>query len=263
MIIGTPAYHIDDDTTDQIGIRTLVVSLLWQPTRWPMPIEELDAEEPAPPATPGGVAYIRRQRRPEGGALRTVWTFEGVMGDGKSPTFKGRGASPDFGFQGGFATIPIERSPKFPALFSANAGQIVDGQVFFPQFLPASGGSGSQSSSSQPKTNPMFGHLDFFSVNGIYTYRYAALSVQGLGGLVGKIVSNPPGQAPQYQGRNWLAAPLAFRHRGTIFDVQEPYWLSDEGGWPAVIYGNGSGSASSGAGGSVLGNVIFPSGVNL
>jgi hypothetical protein len=217
-----------------------MLSLLWQPTRWPMSIEEMDAEEPGVPAVPAGVALVGRQRKREGGAVRTYWTFEGVMGNGKDVTFKQRGNSPDFGFQGGFAQVDIGKHPQFQALLAAYSGSIVDGQVYFPPTYTPGG-------STKAQANPMFGQTDFLRLDGIYTYRYAALSLSGLGGSVGKIITNPPGQAPSYSSRNYLAAPLIYRHRGTIYDVQEPYWLSGEGGWPKPIYG---GNVTGSAGGS-------------
>src|SRR5688500_4018639 len=103
MIYGEPTIKVDDDQTDRIGIRTLVLSRMWQPSRWPLTIEELDGEMPGVPEVPGGMLFVGRQTRRQGGAVRTHWSFEGIDGDGKSVTFRTRGNSLDFQFDPGFS----------------------------------------------------------------------------------------------------------------------------------------------------------------
>ena len=61
-IYGTPALNILDDQTDRIGIRTMVLALIWQPSRWPMSIGEYDAERPAPPAMGGDWNFMATRR---------------------------------------------------------------------------------------------------------------------------------------------------------------------------------------------------------
>ena len=69
MIYGTPGIHIEDDVTDRIGIRTLVLAQMWQASTWPLSMAELDAETPAAPEVPGGLLLMGRQTRRFGGGL--------------------------------------------------------------------------------------------------------------------------------------------------------------------------------------------------
>jgi hypothetical protein len=238
MIYGNPQYRIDDDTTDRIGIRTLVMSKLWQPSRWPLTIAELDAEKPEIPGVDGGVVFIGEQTRPLRGALRTFWTFEGVNGDGKSVTFKGRTNSPDYSFDPGFSQVSIVKHPNWKELKAAWGGQVLDGQVTFPEVVPKGGGgsSGAVKSKSEGQTNPMFGHEDFFRMEGTYSFRYAAFDPTAANVGVGRIATTLPGRAPTFADRNWLKAPATWQRRGPVFDITEVYWLSGAGGWPKQIY---------------------------
>lgn len=236
MIYGTPQIHIDDDHTDRIGIRTLVLSQIWQPSRWPLSLAELDGEKPDIPAVPGGVLFIGEQTRRMGGVLRTTWTFEGINGDGKSVTFKDRSNSLDYHFQPGFSQVPITRHPYWNALKSKFGGQVTDGQVTWPDSIPAGESSGPVVADSQGKANPLFGQDDFVRMEGTYSFRYAATSLAAALTGIGKIASSLPGRAPSYPSRNWLKAPSPWQRRGTVFEITEVYWLSGEGGWPAEIY---------------------------
>src|SRR5690349_7381453 len=107
MIYGNPSYRIESDQTDRIGIRTLTISTLWQPSRGDMTIAQMDEEAPPPPTVAAGVRFVGRQTHPDGGALRTRWMFEGIDGDGKSVTFKDRARSEDYSFQPGFSQKSI------------------------------------------------------------------------------------------------------------------------------------------------------------
>jgi hypothetical protein len=93
----------------------------------------------------------------------------------------------------------------------------------------------------------MFDYQDFFSMEGVYRYRYAGLSQpQGLYAGVGTIFSSAqlPGMPPNIpdpsadpvNGRNWLYAPPPYKMRGIVLDITETYWLSGRGGWPKPIY---------------------------
>jgi hypothetical protein len=250
MIYGDPQVHIDDDHTDRIGIRTLVLSQLWQPSRWPLTLPELDDEKPDVPEVPGGVMFIGEQTRRVAGALRTTWTFEGINGDGKSVTFKDRANSPDYSFEPGFAQVSILKHPSWPHLRDAYGGQVIDGQVIWPEFIGPSTASGPVKDDSAGKPNPLFGHEDFFRLEGTYSFRYASkdlgVAMQGIGYIVGA----PPGAPPPVgDGRNWLKAPTPWKRRGPVLDITEVYWLSGAGGWPPQLYGNEAQSYSSNGGG--------------
>ena len=98
----------------------------------------------------------------------------------------------------------------------------------------------------------MYGIQAFFEMDGVYRYRYAAISLPGnLEEGVGFIARNLPGKPPALKdGRNWLKAPTAYELKGYVFDIVEYYWLSRRGGWPEPVYrqgyfgGSGSGSGS-------------------
>ncbi len=245
MIYGIPPIRIEDDSTDLIGIRTLVLSQLWQPSRWPLTDAEYDAEKPGIPAVEGGMILIGNQTRPINGALRTSWTFEGISGDGKSVTFKDRANTIDYGFDPGFAQVDIKLHPDYQKLKDTYGGSEDGSQVNWPPTI-SSGNSGATGlggalDSSGDMTNPMFGVQDFLRLEGTYRCRYASLTLSDAESGIGRIFENNlPGIAPVFPGRNWLKAPSPYQRRGPVFDITEIYWLSGPGGWPDPVYGTSS-----------------------
>ncbi|HSI10717.1 MAG TPA: hypothetical protein VK961_01675 [Chthoniobacter sp.] len=258
MIYGNPQIHIDDDHTDRIGIRTLVLSQIWQPSRWPLSLAELDEEKPDVPAVPGGVMFIGEQTRRTSGVLRTTWTFEGINGDGKSVTFKDRSNSVDYSFEPGFSQVPITRHPYWSTLKTKFGAQLTDNQVTWPEYIPASDSSGPVVGDDQGKANPMLGQDDFVRMEGTYSFRYAATTLGAALAGVGKIATSLPGRAPSFPRRNWLKAPSPWQRRGPVLEITEVYWLSGEGGWPAEIYSDKEKSGDSGTSNPFDGS--FPTG---
>lgn len=245
MIYGKPRIKTVNDTTDLIGIRTLVLSQMWQPSRGDLTQDQLDKEQPAVPTVSGGVLLVGEQTRMSGGAMQTFWTFQGIKGDGKSVTFKDRTNSPDYGFEPGFSQASIQRHPKFQKLIKTYGGfpDNDGGRVIWPPTYNPGGNSAL--SGSKDQTNPMFGVNDFFQMEGTYRFRYASLTLPGdiltSAGTIHK--GNLPGRPPSLpEGRNWLMLPTLYRHRGTIYDITEQYWMSGRGGWPVPVYGSASDS---------------------
>jgi len=235
-LYGKPTLHVEDDTTDRIGIRTLVLAQIWQPPTQNASVLDLDAAEPPPPPIPGGLWLIGRQRKPIRGGFKTFWTYEGINGDGKDVTFKDRSNSPDYSFEPGFAQCSIIMHPSFDQLASTFNGQVLDGQVVWPQWLPGGTENGAVKDDSDGKVNPMFGRQDFYSMQGTYHFRYASLTLGQSQNGIGQIAGALPGQPPSFPDRNWLKAPAPWQRRGPVIDITEVYWLSDQGGWPKEIY---------------------------
>jgi hypothetical protein len=254
-LYGTPAVKIEKDTTDRVGIRTLVLSQLWAASAGGLSIEELDAEEPAPPAVPAGVLFIGRERVRAGGGLRTLWTFEGIFGNGKDVTFKDRIHSIDYNFEPGFSEKSALRLPGIQDILNQFGGYVVDGQIIYPPSVPSGTASGpiASGSGTNDKPNPLFGQDTFFSVEGTYHFRYYVLNQRDIPtGFVGMILksSQLPGEPPPFPdvttdsdgnptGRNWLALPPAPTRVGPGWHVEEMFWLSGDGGWPTPYYGQG------------------------
>ena len=241
MIYGKPRVVRLNDVTDLIGIRTLVLSLLWQPSRPDLSDAEIDAEQPGAPEVSGGVLLVGSQTRQSEGALRTNWTFQGINGDGKSVTFRDRSNSLDYGFEPGFAQVSIQRHPKFQTLLKDYEGwPDNDGQhVLWNPTIASTGSGGGLSASSNTTANPMFGVNEFFQMEGTYRFRYASLTLPGkILASSGMICTGLPGEPPPLvEGRNWLMLPVQYRRRGPVFDITEQYWLSGRGGWPEPVYG--------------------------
>lgn len=251
MIYGTNNAHTVRDSTDLIGIRTLILRQYWQAVATNPSQADLDAMRPAPPAVPGGLLYMGEQTMKERGRYASLWTFQGVNGDGKSVTFKRRGQSYDYGFDPGFSQVPIQVHADFDALrekyqgYPGNDGTT----VIWPAELAEPEGSGgsalSKSGGDGAKLNPMYGIQSFFEMDGVYRYRYAETQLpagllKGVGRIAGTLPGNPPALT---NGRNWLKAPTSYQRKGLVYDITEYYWLSRRGGWPAPVY---SGSTSSG-----------------
>ena len=240
MIYGKPRIKTVNDTTDLIGIRTLVLSQMWQPSRGDLTQDQLDKEQPSVPSVSGGVLLVGEQTRLSGGAMQTFWTFQGIKGDGKSVTFKDRSNSPDYSFEPGFAQVPIMLHPNFKSLIKQYGGfpDNDGGRVIWPQDYQSTSNS-AFSASSKTQKNPMFGVQDFLRMEGTYRFRYALLTLPGniltSAGTIHK--NNLPGNAPSLpEGRNWLMLPTLYRHRGLIYDITEQYWMSGAGGWPLPVY---------------------------
>jgi hypothetical protein len=115
-------------------------------------------------------------------------------------------------------------------------------------FLPGGNTGKTGLGGNNPQTvNPMFDFQDYFSMEGTYHFRYAALTVPSdlysrIGRIfqTGELPGNPPQNLPD--NRNWLCVPAPYKNRGLILDITETYWLSGRGGWPIPIYtlpGNG------------------------
>lgn len=248
MIYGEPSITIEDDHTDLIGLRTLLLSQMWQPSSWPLAIDALDKEAPSAPEVPGGLWLIGRQRRRQGGVLREFWLYEGINGDGKTITFKTRGKSPHYGFDPGLSERPIQLHPKIESLLDKYEGQVIDNQIIWPLNLSGTGAtSGLQKSdSSDAKINPLFGRDSYLAFQGgTYWYRYMVQDEARIPDIIGKIFRSTelPGGAPRFSRRDWLGSGSPWQRRGpAAVEVVEQYLLSDEGGWPKEIYGSGSGS---------------------
>ncbi len=243
MIYGPPPVRIEDDQTDRVGLRTLTMSQLWQAPRWPMTDAEMDEVAPAPPLemVGPGMMYIGRQRRPTGGALRDIWTFEGVDGDPNAPTFRTRENTIDYQFDPGFSQVDILLHPRIQDLLTKYGGSIIDGEVQWPATVSTNPNGLSLDEGGQGKANPMFGQKDFRRLEGMYTCRYLALDFGVAGVGAGAIYEGGlPGSAPVYPGRNWLKWPSPYRRRGLIMDITEMYELSGPGGWPRPVYGIGA-----------------------
>ena len=270
MIYGTPALKILSDQTDRIGIRNLQVGIMWQASRWPLTLEELDGEAPSAPAPPSGMEIISRATQPMAGGLRTSFTFSGVhgLGNGKDVPFKTRSNSPDYQFTQGFSQVDIALHPNIKALMAAYGGQSADGQIIWQPTIDAGAARGSDAlnvfsdgggdpnsfatfaagvtsplglagSSSGTVKNPMFGVSDFLRGEGTYTFRYASVTLSGIDTNVGAILvaGGLPGRAPAHTGRDYLKQPSAFQRHGPVYAITEIYWLSGRGGWPKPVYG--------------------------
>ncbi|EDY16677.1 hypothetical protein CfE428DRAFT_5790 [Chthoniobacter flavus Ellin428] len=152
-------------------------------------------------------------------------------------TFKGRTNSPDYSFEPGFAQVSLIKHPNWQALKKAWNGQVLDGQVFFPEFVSSNGSSsGAIKGTSAGATNPLFGHTDFLRMEGTYSFRYLAFDNGSAAQGEGKIATSLPGRPPTFADRNWLKAPTVWRHVGPVYEITEVYWLSGIGGWPPQIY---------------------------
>lgn len=248
MIYGRTLYHPVRDSTDLIGIRTLILRRRWTVDGTSVNQADIDAAKPAAPPVPGGLMLMGDQTVRERGCYATFWTFQGVSGDGSSVTFKDRTNSIDYGFAGGFAQVPVQVVKNFMTLLEKFQGYPSnDGTtVIWPPTLATEeadgGGSPLEKTDGEATgTNPMFGIQTAFEMEGIYRFRYASRNLpQNLFSGVGYIAVNLPGQPPRPRdGRNWLMAVPEYDRKGNVFDITEYYWLSRRGGWPAPLYKRG------------------------
>ncbi len=245
MIYGTTNYHMVRDSTDLIGIRTLILRKYWQATSSNPSQSEIDSLKPGAPGVPGGMMLMGDQTTKEQGRYATYWTFQGVNGDGKGVTFKDRNSSIDYGFDPGFAQVPIQVHRDFLKMLEAFQGYPSnDGSsvIWPPELASQSGGSGLNLGNKQgPMLNPMYGVQAHFEMEGVYHHRYAErrLPANFLKG-VGFIAKSLPGEPPELdEGRNWIKSTPMYQRKGVVFDITEYYWLSRRGGWPLPVYQKG------------------------
>ncbi|MEO8204873.1 MAG: hypothetical protein ABI615_01740 [Chthoniobacterales bacterium] len=243
MIYGTTSVNLMHDATDLIGIRTLLLRQYWSVTESNPSQTTLDGLKPGVPGVPGGLMLMGEQTVKERGRYATIWTFQGINGDGKGVTFKDRLNSIDYGFDPGFSQVPIQVGKNFSSMLEKFQGYPSnDGtSVIWPAELgdAATGGRAlSKTGSDNDKTNPMYGIQAFFEMDGIYHFRYAASELPvTLQSGVGFIAETLPGKAPKLEdGRNWLMAPARWQRKGVVYDITEFYWLSRVGGWPEPVY---------------------------
>lgn len=249
MIYGTNSINLARDVTDLIGIRTLILRQYWTVATESPSWADVDAAKPSAPRVSSGMLIMGEQTVKEKGRYATFWTYQGINGDGKSVTFKDRNESLDYGFDPGFAQVPIQVHKNFEALlakyqgYPSNDGTTV---IWPPNLSESTGGSLDKDASPASTLNPMFGIQAFFEMEGVYRFRYAARDLPSdLERGVGYIADSLPGKAPSLaDGRNWLKAPTAYERKGYIFDITEFYWMSRRGGWPDPVYGKGSGGLS-------------------
>ena len=247
MIYGSTNIHTTHDSTDLIGIRTLILRQYWQAESSNPSQAELDAMKPGVPPVPGAMLLMGEQTMKERGRYQTMWTFQGVNGDGKEVTFKQRGKSYDYGFEPGFSQVPIQVHKYFKNLmdtyqgYPGNDGTTV---IWPPELaLKTNGGSPLIVNDKQATAlNPMYGIQAFFEMDGVYRYRYAEKALpktlfDGVGYIAEeKDVPGIPPTLNDQDGRNWLKAPPSYQRKGYIFDITENLWLSRRGGWPIPIY---------------------------
>lgn len=266
MIFGENNVHVLRDVTDLIGIRTLILRQYWQPVGTRISQSEIDAQKPGAPGVPGGVLLMGEQTVKERGRFATVWTFQGINGNGNSVTFKNRSNSLDYGFEPGFAQVPIQVHRDFDKMMDEFQGYPSnDGTtVIWPPELAEESKGGLSKNESKGKLNPMFGIQAYFEMEGVYRYRYAERTLpsslfQGVGFIASGLPGRPPhvgnatasveggsydgstavGGGSATEGRNWLKAPPSYQRKGVVFDITEYYWLSRRGGWPEPVYRRG------------------------
>lgn len=244
MIYGTPFPHVVRDITDLIGIRTLVLRQYWQPEGDVRSQADVDGAKPGVPGVPGGVMLMGEQTTKERGRYATYWTFQGVNGDGSGVTFKDRDSSIDYGFEPGFAQVPIQVHKDFLAMldrfegYPGNDGATV---IWPPELSDNAKGSALSTGRKKDTTNPMFGIQAFFEMEGVYRFRYASRTLPAsLDKGVGFIAESLPGNPKTLrEGSNWLKAPPAYQRKGVVYDITEFYWASRRGGWPEPVYREG------------------------
>lgn len=263
-IIGKFRVKVHDDQTDLIGIRTLILSQVWQAEAGRTTPDDLDEQAPPVPAAPRRMEFIGKQRRPWGGGLREFWTYTGL---GDESLVKRLGKSNDYHFEPAFAQLPLLQHRNIADLLGSFGGAVVDTQIVWPPLLggggSASGGavrqepnpfskgsvspsstsgrlglSGGGSGGGGGEPNPMAGRQDYFGFGGTYHYRYVADNLDGLMKKGVRIVSADrlPGKAPSFGDRNYLVGPEGYEKHAGFFAITIQGWLSDEGGWNPYIY---------------------------
>lgn len=243
MLYGKASIHPVRDVTDLIGVRTLVLKQCWQVTAENPGQAEIDAAKPAAPGVPGGLTLMGDQTLKERGRFATLWTYQGINGNGKSVTFKNRQNSIDYGFDGGFAQVAIQLNKYFEQMRKQFGGwPSNDGTtILWPPTIPSGSSGGRALKKDKPSeggTNPMYGIQAFFEMEGIYRFRYAEIKLPpDLEDGVGFIADTLPGEPPSLKdGRNWLKATAVYQRKGVVHDITEYYWASRLGGWPDPVY---------------------------
>jgi len=168
----------------------------------------------------------------EDGTFTVQVTYDG----GDSSSMPGR-EKPTYSLNSSFEEEPIEAHPNINDIVTKYGGTWKDGRVTFPSKMPDekkdTGGlsNAGTTSGTEQKPNPMCGVEKYKKLSVQWSVTYAATVIPGsVLAAVGRVISNPPGSAPQVAGRTkWLVMPPTASKRGNVAEITENYFLLDEG----------------------------------
>jgi len=237
-IYGNPTAKIVSDLTNKTGVRTIVYSRLWIPSKAGLSPGERAKERPTPPDVSPLLAYTGEVKDTlRDGYYESQWTAEGGEG---SP----RESSNSQSFEPRFEERSLALHPNWVNMARKYLGSVNDGgQINWNRSL--SGADTAKfglkpNSGSKADPNPMYGRQTYYALTGgVYSFRYSqSTKPTNLYADIQKIVATAalPGRPPGMPNRNWLKIQPKETLRGTLWEIEEIFWLSDEGGWPTQIY---------------------------
>lgn len=191
----------------------------------------LDAITQPPPSI--GLALVENQPRTfsrdvsgdQGGYIVEI-TLEGVTNPESAE-------GDEYALDGSSGTEPIDTSNRLLTLrevykYDKSATKKEGRTVWPPEIADENGGT---------KPNPMAGVDVYHAPSLIWSHRWVSRTLpQRIVGNLG-FIDNPPGNPPELSGnRNWLKIRARATWRGNIWQIEESWELSEEGGWVPELY---------------------------
>ncbi len=246
-IYGTPALKTESDEIDEMGVRRLVLSLRWCPSRAGLSRREIDLERPLAPEVPG-LALQSLSTTPGRGFYQTRWVYKGADREGNAEfPPQTRELSQNYRFEPEWGELPITRHPRWIELRNKYQGKVnsESGLVEWPEKYKLAGIPAYALIAWWDSTlpNPMFGRQAYEHLTGgTYVFEYADERFppkfwEGIGKVYK--TSELPGNPPVFPGdekRDWIKTTPRYQRAGSLIAFTELYRLSDIGGWPDMIY---------------------------
>ena len=239
MIYGSTTPVLELDEVTRTGIRTIVLSQRFEALSFENSISVTTVVNPPKPPIINQMMLVGAKTTFEGGSYVRRWNYEGgnVVDDGSpQPAAKDSNV---YTFKPGFAEVSLILNPNWDTLVSKyGASAADDGTVSFTKTLADSNANALKKASPTGSNNPYYGQRTWFRMEGTFTHQWADYVIPpDLFKNVGTIVydfDNMPDNVPP--DRDWLKCPPTYVLRGNLYEIEETYWLSGPGGWPAQVY---------------------------
>ena len=144
-----------------------------------------------------------------------------------------------------FSEEPLESHPDLRLILDTYGGYIEDGEVKFPELMPAGtkakGGLSGKTASAGDR-NPMFGTTTYPVMTARVTRSWSAAvipknAVDDIGKVYGTIPGIPDTIAEvDFGDRDWLTMPPKIAQNGSVWRITNEWLLSPAGGWVTEVH---------------------------
>lgn len=143
-----------------------------------------------------------------------------------------------------FTEERLQTHPDIKNIKEKYGGTEIDGELSFPESLPAnisSGGLGGKKMSAGD-TNPMYGAKTYLVMYARITRSWSARqipknAINDIGKVYDEVPNAPDGiSSIDFGDRNWLALPPKISQNGDVWRIENEWLLSPPSGWVEEVY---------------------------